>query len=324
MKVVLTRIGMGLLAFAVLGFAGLNVLARNHARSMMTYAADGPRTGKPEVLTPWQRLAVLVVGVNLPRPQGGATPADAGLDYRALTIPGPGGIRLGAWHCPAADSDTLAILFHGYGASKSDMLAEAAGFHELGVSVLLVDFRGSGASSESYTTIGYREAEDVAAAVAFAGREFAYTRHVLFGQSMGAAAILRAIETEGVRPDAVVIEAVFDSLLSTVRNRFHSMRVPSFPSAELLLFWGGRRVGFDPFGHNPVDYARGVTCPILFMHGANDPRARIEEARRVFGAVPAPKRFKEFPEAGHESYAGRFPGEWKQAVAALFKEAGVS
>jgi pimeloyl-ACP methyl ester carboxylesterase len=116
---------------------------------------------------------------------------------------------------------------------------------------------------------------------------------------MGAAVVLRAVHACGVQPDAIIAEAVFDRMLSMVRNRFRIMGVPSFPGAELLVFWGGRQAGFNGFSLNPVDYAASVRCPILFLHGAADPRARIEEARSVFATVPGWKRFKEFPGIGH-------------------------
>ena len=186
---------------------------------------------------------------------------------------------------------------------------------------MLLNYRGSGDSSESYTTVGFDEAEDVAAAVRYARANLPHQEIVLYGQSMGAAAILRAVHSCGVRPDAIIVEAVFDKMLNTVRHRFEAMGVPSFPGAELLLFWGGQQAGFNAFGHNPVEYARSVTCPILFLHGIADPRARIEEARRVFAVVPAPKRFKEFPAVGHEAPVVRFPGEWNQTVGRFLKEA---
>jgi pimeloyl-ACP methyl ester carboxylesterase len=186
-----------------------------------------------------------------------------------------------------------------------------------------VDFRGSGESSEAYTTIGYREAEDVAAAVRYAREHLPHARLILYGQSMGAAAVLRAVHACGVQPDAIIAEAVFDRMLSTVRNRFRIMGVPSFPGAELLVFWGGRQAGFDGFSLNPVDYAASVRCPILFLHGAADPRARIEEARSVFAAVPGWKRFKEFPGLGHQAALARFPDEWKATVAQFLRDAAL-
>ena len=60
---------------------------------------------------------------------------------------------------------------------------------------------------------------------------------------MGAVAILRAVQETGIKPDGVIVEAVFDTMLHAVRHRFEAMGVPAFPSAELLVFWGGVETG---------------------------------------------------------------------------------
>ena len=171
-----------------------------------------------------------------------------------------------------------------------------------------------------YTTVGYHEGLDVAAAVQYAQRNLPRARLVLYGQSMGAAAILRAVYANGTKPDAVILEAVFDTLLHTAQNRFRLMKLPAFPNAQLLLFWGGWQAGFNPFRHNPVTYAARVSCPALFLHGHDDPRARIEEARAVFAAVPSPKQFKEFPELGHGSGMTHSPAEWRQTIEKFLQE----
>ena len=305
------------LLLLVVAVAGLNVLAYRHAYAMLHYGTVGVRTHKPEALSVWQKIRVLVCGVNIPRPYGQGNPSNVGVPFRAVTIPSTGSIQLGAWFCPKKDAATVAILFHGYSADKSCLLAEARQFNELGCAVLLVDFRGSGKSSESCTTVGYDEAEDVAAAVAYAREQWPGNRIVLFGQSMGAAAVLRAVGRLGVKPDAIILEAVFDTMLNTIRHRFEAMHVPSFPCAELLVFWGGRQMGFDGFGHNPVDYAANVACPSLVMHGGGDARAHLADARQVFDRLAGPKRFVEFPHAGHEPYVKRNREEWRAAVSGM-------
>lgn len=316
------RIILGFVIALLGGFGLLNFMAYNQAYAMTHFTASGVRTSKPERLSSWQKATVLVFGVNVPRPQSQVTPADAGLPFEEVSIACPGGIRLGAWHCAHKNSKGLVILFHGYACEKSTLLPEAALFHEFGWSVLLVNFRGSGQSSESSTSIGYHEAADVAAAVRFARANLPDSRRVvLYGQSMGAAAVLRAVHKYEVKPDALIVEAVFDSMLNTIRNRFAAMGIPSFPSAQLLLFWGGRQGNFDAFAHNPVEYARSVACPVLFLHGTDDSRVRLEEARRVFDAVPGSKQFKEFPAAKHESYVSRFRKQWCETIIAFLTEA---
>ena len=194
------------------------------------------------------------------------------------------------------------------------MQPEARAFLDMGLSVLLVDFRGSGESTGSRTTVGFDEGEDVARSLDFARTNWPGHRMILYGQSMGGAAILRAIHAHGARPDGIVVEAVFDRLLATVRHRFEAMGVPSFPCAELMVFWGGQQAGFDGFSHNPVEYAASVECPALFLHGTEDPRARVGEARQVFEAVAGPKHFQSFPQLGHEAVFRHQAEEWQRAI----------
>ena len=304
----------------VVGFILLNAVAYRHAYAMLHFTAGQQRTPQPEKLSLARKVKVLFCGVVIPRPQTTASMLELGPQAKSLRLDCTNGISLGAWYCPGSNQNSQVILFHGYSSEKSGTLPEAKAFLEMGYSVLLVDFRGSGDSSESYTTIGFDEADDVAAAVRYARAHLPCHRVILYGQSMGAVAILRAIHNNAVHPDAIVAEAVFDKLLNTVRHRFEAMGVPSFPSAELLVFWGGYQVGFNGFRHNPVQYAKDVTCPILFLHGANDPRARIPEARNVFAAVPGFKRFKEFPDIGHEAGVVRYPDAWKNAVSQFLKD----
>lgn len=304
----------GLLLLA--GFAALNLLACRHARAMLHYAPGGTRTARPEDLAPADRLRVLRSGVHLPRPEDAMLPAALAPDAREVTIPVPGGITLCAWQASRGSDAPLVLFFHGYSTEKTRLLREARELHRLGASVLLVDFRGSGGSSASYSTLGWLEADDVAAAVAFARRNLPASRLVLYGQSMGSAAILRAIHARDVRPDAVILESVFDTLLNAIRSRFRAMGVPPFPSAQLMTFWGGRQFGFNGFAHRPVRAARSLACPALFLHGRDDPRAPVEQARRVFDAAPGPqKSFVTFDGVGHGSYAAAHPDAWRSLVA---------
>jgi len=304
--------GLGLLLMAAV--IGINALAWRQARCMIQFRDGVTRTDKPEALTALAKLRVLLLGVTLPRPHSDLRPKDLDPDCRILTIVAPQQVTLSAWHVDRGAQVPLVILFHAYSADKSSLLDEARAFLELGTSVLLVDFRGSGDSSESYTTLGVDEAADVEAVVRAARRNLPHSSMILFGQSMGAAAILRAVRAHAVAPDGVILEAVFDTMLNTVRNRFKAMGMPSFPGAELLVFWGGVQCGFNGFHHNPMEDASSLNCPSLFMHGGLDNRATLADGRRVFDAAAGPKSFREFPSAGHESYLARFPAAWTNAV----------
>lgn len=294
-------------------FLGLNLLARRHARLMLHFA-PGPARERSTERSFVARLRLLVMGETIPRPESDIEPVALAPDCQSLQIGVSSDVKLAAWYCDRGPTTPLVMLFHGYSVDKTALLAEAQAFLELGASVILVDFRGSGGSSASYTTIGWLEADDVAAVFAFAKKTLIHTRHLCFGQSMGAVAIMRAIACADIEPDAVILEAIFDRLLNTVRNRFRVLHVPAFPAAELLTFWGGHQWGFNGFRHNPVEYAAHLTCPVLMMHGDQDDRARHSEARRVAAALQIPPTFVTFVGAGHESYLALDRERWLAAV----------
>jgi pimeloyl-ACP methyl ester carboxylesterase len=265
------------------------------------------------------KLGVLLTGVRVPRPENEQSPADYGLEYQTQRIAVDSTVTLECWQIPVTMPRGCprgcVVLFHGYAACKSEMLPEAIAFHDLGYEVWLVDFRGSGGSSERYTTIGFLEADDVAAVVSQFPRSSRVGPLILFGRSMGAAAILRAIHVHGADPDAVVLESVFDRLSTTTENRFRLMGLPAFPAANLLTFWGGLAAGIDAQGHNPVDYARQCVCPTLLLHGELDPNARLEEARRVQGSLGDPgAELVNFSGTGHSPTLAADPQAWQAAM----------
>ena len=117
-----------------------------------------------------------------------------------------------------------------------------------------------------------------------------------------------------MRPDGVVVESVFGRMLGAARNRFALLGVPSFPSAELLVFWGGVRAGIPGFEHNPAEYARTCACPALVLHGAEDGHARPAEGMAIHDNLAGRKELVVVPGAGHTSLLGAAPERWRPAV----------
>ena len=162
--------------------------------------------------------------------------------------------------------------------------------------------------------MGYLEAEDVAAAYRYAKEHLAHERIYLRGFSMGAAAVLRAVHEDWVQPEGIILEAVFTRLLSTIQQRFQSMGLPAFPSAQVMTWRGGQQFGFNAFAYNPVDYARSVNCPALFIHGGLDTRAPLSGAQEVMSRVAGPTKILVADDLGHASYARKHPGVYRQAL----------
>ena len=307
----------GLLAGLLILVIAVNVVAYMHARAMVTFSESGARTRGPENLSWATKIRVLFSGVTLPRPVNARTPADLGLAYETAAVESPNG-TLEVWFVDVPEPRATVVALHGYGEAKEQLLEVAGPLAEMDLNLVLVDFYGSGGSSGNATSIGYREALDVAAAVAAARERHPDAPVVVYGISMGAAAALRAVHAHDLRVDALILEGPFDTLLNTAKNRFRMMQVPSTPFAHLLLFWGGVHSGYNAFQYRPVDYAASVTCPTLILHGAKDRRVPVEQVRAVHEALLSERRrLSLYKDAKHELMVNVNPQRWRRDVEAI-------
>lgn len=304
----------------LLGFAALNFAAYRQARAFTRFAPPGHRT-RPQFLSLGEKVEVLVTGVEVPRPENRRTPRVLGLPYERHVFTGGRGVPLEAWLVPRVDARGTVVLFHGHAASKDSQLREAKAFHDLGLNAFLVDFYGSGGSGGNETSIGFYEALDVTKAFDYARDLPGSGPVVLYGASMGAAAVLKSVGDDKLQPAGLILECPFDSLIGTVRHRFTSRGIPSFPLADLLVFWGGVQGGFDGFQYRPAGSASHIERPTLLMNGDSDPWVRPDEARAIFDALKGPKTLRFFAGVGHDSCLRGRPEEWKCSVAEFLRQA---
>ena len=324
-----------LLILLLIGFGLVNAVAFFHAWRFTHFANEpGLHSPNPEQLSPGQKLWLLLTGIRNPKPQNGPKPA---FPVETVTIQSPNGPLEGWYATPdSGQARGTVALFHGYTSSKSHLTHEAGYFRRLGYNVLLVDQAGNGNSAGFRTTVGYREAEDVAAAFHWlkdsATQSPGFPGHrsgaggeaggpagvvILYGISMGAVAIMRAEAELGVRPSANILECPYGNMRQTAYNRFASMRVPSFPLADLLVFWGGVQNGFWAFGLDAERYARQIPTPTLLLWGTADPRVTRAETDAIFAHLAGPKARHDFAGVGHEPYWKRYGTDWEQQLRAF-------
>lgn len=308
------RRGLWILGVAGLFVVLLNISAYNQAWKMTHFVAEGTLTPSPEKLSRIQKVGVLFKGVTIPKPRCDVVPSEVGLESESIGLTARDGVKLAGWYIWAKAGKGTVLLFHGYKSSRSGLLSEAKVFHDLGWDVMMTDFRGSGESEGQVTTIGVAEAMDVAAANQWVAKRNPGRPVVLFGTSMGAAAVLNAMDKGWVHPTVIILECPFDRLLTTVKHRFEAIGLPTFPLAGMLVFWGGVQNGFNGFNHNPVDYARSVSCPVLILHGTKDPRVKMEEVNSIQSALKGQSTLHEFPQSGHESYCRSHPEEYRRVI----------
>jgi uncharacterized protein len=146
-------------------------------------------------------------------------------------------------------------------------------FHDLGLSVLIFDYRGYGRSEGRPSEQGtYLDAE-AAWVHLTVDREINPGNIVLFGRSLGGAVAARqaAVDT----PAALILESVFTSVpdLAARYYRFIPVRLLS------------------RFRYDTLAAVRKVSCPVLVIHSPNDEIIPYENGRRLYEAAGEPKSF---------------------------------
>lgn len=290
-------------------FMLMNIIALFHSYKFTHFTVEGvEKTGAPQKLSTAQKIQTLLFGVNNPRPASNNTPAT---DFETITL--TSNKRIECWELKARQHKGTIILFHGYGGQKASMLDKEIVFRRQGYNTLLVDFMGSGGSEGNQTTIGYFEAQQVKTCYDYLTQKGEQNIY-LMGTSMGAVAIMKAINDYHIQPKGIIIECPFGSMYQTVCARFKTMQAPVFPMAGLLVFWGGVQNGFWAFAHNPAVYAEKINCPVLLLYGAKDEKVGRTEIDEIFANLNCPKKLKIYGEAGHENYLTKYQTEWTQDV----------
>jgi uncharacterized protein len=290
----------------VIIFLLMNMVAFFHAYKFTHFSTEvKARTKDPAKLSSLEKLSTLAFGVSNPRPANHTYPSQP---YETIKLKSNKEIE--CWHIPNKDSTGTVIIYHGFSGYKSSMLDKADQFLNMGYSVLLVDFMGSGGSEGRQTTIGYFEAEQVKTSYEYVVKKG--ERNVyLFGTSMGSVAIMKAVHNYQLNPAGIIIECPFGSMYKTVCARFELMNAPPFPMAGLLVFWGGVQNGFWAFNHNPIEYAKGINCPTLLLYGAQDKKVSRPEIDHMYNNLKGKKILRVYQLAGHENLLDKYKDEWR-------------
>ena len=240
--------------------------------------------------------------IHRPKLLDGKTPREVGLPFQPISWLSRDGTRIAGWFVPAGNAERSAIVCHGVGAGKSDMMDYIVALHEGGFNVLAFDFRGHGQSGGHTVTYGREETWDIIAAVDCLKGQFPQaSRHVVgAGRSMGAASLIMAA-AQDQRIGALHIDAAYARTFDVARV---IIRAFPPPLRQVGLYggtaWASVEAGANLFRLAPVDSISGIAPrPILLVHGAEDRLIPIEQGRRLFAAAREPKIWHEVPAAGH-------------------------
>jgi len=239
--------------------------------------------------------------VFLPMRQLDATPAMAGLAYEEVRIRTADGVSLHGWYLPGPHPSRTLLFFHGNAGNISHRLESLQLFHQLGLAVLIIDYRGYGLSEGSPSETGLYQDASAAWRYLTGQRGIDAADIVLFGRSLGGAVAARLAAE--VKPAALILESSFSSARDFVGQ--------AFPLLSWLIVL---RYQFDS-----LQALRSVHCPVLVLHSPQDEVIPYTLGRKLFEAAPSPKRFQQL-RGDHNSGFLLSQPEYQQALTAFLTE----
>lgn len=215
---------------------------------------------------------------NMPGRALDATPDAIGLPFEDVTLETSDRVKVHGWFVPGGLGRVL-LYFHGNAGNISHRLYSIREWHELGLSVFIIDYRGYGQSTGHPSEQGtYRDAR-AAWDYLVETRRKKPAEVVVFGRSLGGAvgAWLAAGLQLHEQPAAVIIESSFSSGADMARRLY-----PIYP-ARLLT-----RLKYPVAG-----YAARLQCPLLVVHSRDDEIIPFAMGEAIYAAAPRPKEFME-------------------------------
>jgi len=243
-------------------------------------------------------------------------PAKLGLRSVDVTFPAEDRSPLDGWWLPADPAAgpprCTVVHAHGNAANISRHIEAVAWLPPLGVNVLMFDYRGFGVSMGKPSLDGV--VADTMAAVHAALTLPGATpgRIVVFGQSLGGATAIRAVEELG--PDLVqglIVDSAFARYSDVAEHVAEEIKV-------LKLMPKIARNDLPGEEEDPVTAIAHVRVPVWIIHGDADRIVPFKQGQLLYEAAPAPKTW--VPVAGAQHLRAMQRPEVRQAVIEALRE----
>jgi pimeloyl-ACP methyl ester carboxylesterase len=225
------------------------------------------------------------------------------------------------WYLPSRNGCTLVCL-HGINDNAGQWYDQIAQLHARGgYGALMFDFAGHGRSEGNTVTYGAGEQLDVHAALAYLRSrvDVDMSRLGLLGYSLGAiTAILYAARHPVFR--AVMIESGFADIERDIEHLFTRYTgLPSFPFANLIIFWMERISGYELTHLRPMRVIGRISPGAVLVISDLEDTLAVEpyDGEHLYSGAGEPKELWQVPATDHVQAFNTHRAEWIERVGAF-------
>ena len=213
-----------------------------------------------------------------------ATPAKIGLDFEPVTITTSDNVRIKGWFVPAEKAKGVLLFFHGNAGNISHRLDSLAIFHHLGLSTLIIDYRGYGESEGRISEQGTYLDAGASWRYLTETKGIAPEEIVIFGRSLGGA-VAANLATRTL-PAGLILESVFSSV--------PDMAAQLYPILPVRLL--------ARYEYDVKKMVQGISCPVLVIHSRDDDIIPFTHGVKVYETAVGTKEFLEISGGHNEGF----------------------
>lgn len=212
------------------------------------------------------------------------TPHDVDLPFDNVIVSTSDGVNVHGWFIPQPSGEDanptgsvapVMLFFHGGNGNLSDRLEKIRLFHEIGLEVFAIDYRGYGKSGGTPSERGLANDAQATYSYLVEKRGVKPQRLYVYGEDLGAAVAIDLVTKS--RAAGLITEAARASVIEDTRQTW-----PLIPWQYLI------RNKFDS-----VAKIGGVHIPVLLIHSADDDVVSFNDSRRLFALAHEPKQLVE-------------------------------
>lgn len=211
------------------------------------------------------------------------------------------GETINAWFIPANGAKTTIIYCHGNEGNIADRLTRINFFHNLGVNLLIFDYRGYGKSSGKPTEEGLYKDTLAVYDYLISRKDIDKDKIIALGVSLGGPVAAELCLKRKVR--VLVLESSFVSLAIEAQDLY-----PFLPIQFLL---------FEKY--DTLAKIKNIHIPKLVVHGLDDEIVLYKHARFLYDAAPPPKTFLQY-HGGHSDDVFKLSNTYKDALKKFFHD----
>ncbi|UCD09111.1 MAG: alpha/beta hydrolase [Dehalococcoidales bacterium] len=201
------------------------------------------------------------------------TPGNIGLAYENISLETANGEKIIGWFVTANNSRGVLLFCHGNAGNISHRLDSIRIFVELGLSVLIFDYRGYGESEGKPSESGTYQDAEAAWNYLVKERHINPEKIIIFGRSLGGG--IASYIASRFSPGMLILESTFTSLPDIAASHF-----PYFPIKLITKI-----------KYPTAEYLSRVNCPVLIIHSRDDEEIPFSHGQNLYEIAADPKVF---------------------------------